>query len=706
MSSMLGVTFLAVSKVIVSVLIGAITCNSIPNTSSTLRDFSFLISNVLLPSLTLANTARSVDAEVLIRCSILIVFSFITIGLGIFCGAVLNKTLFRLKRTSSGIPLELKDDVRLVLQYEQPNLTPAQRREAIKQKKKIQGTPYVAVVLSDKLRDMGVDGHEVVPSLEVPGVETEEFPGYSWGSWVACSIQNNVTLPLSVLQNLAVSLPWIDFVQGTAYIFVFSMAGTMFLWAAGPYFVERAQRETIQQHLIRQLIVKHKKLQNRCDAATQTEVAAVGSPVKHSTGHLPPVAHDEHAEPTMEVSGMDVMATLPSVTVGMEVVTPSSPPEMVADSGVQTEMNMSPTTMRRVFPSTEAMVEQIPYNWETAGLIRVKYAGEMREEKKSDTWKKFVHSSKQLGWRLFTNLPFMSIVLGIIIGVIPPIRGLFFDGGVLEMLMDAISLVAQGSIPCSLLLLGANLVGSTAEAVGGSDDVRMRDSEQNTEFLLTQEDWEVLGVENPDIDGYNAAHEHVEFDIHASFSLQSMLQQRAQAYNRQVAAPQRVTEAGATGTTTTTTTGSGADHAPSAVAAASRSVAPQVDMAEDEAPKEKTVMDEVRSALSLSGVKPKFVWGIIGVRLGFAPAFSYVVLLFLIKTMPFLFGGRGTEDKTLLVVLFAEMAAPTAINSALLYNAREFMTYPWAKMLFFQYILCTITQVVWMSLALVIAESV
>ncbi|CAD2213961.1 hypothetical protein AGDE_17143 [Angomonas deanei] len=122
----------------------------------------------------------------------------------------------------------------------------------------------------------------------------------------------------------------------------------------------------------------------------------------------------------------------------------------------------------------------------------------------------------------------------------------------------------------------------------------------------------------------------------------------------------------------------------------------------DTAPEESSGLS---SAFSMKNVSKKFVWGLIVARLLVVPGLTFAFLVFLAKSMPFLFGGKGTEDRTLLLVLFSQVAAPTAINSALLYNSADFMTYPWAKMLFFQYLLCTLSTVLWTSLGLSFVES-
>ena len=751
---MLGVTFIAVSKVIVSVLVGVLTTSSIPNSKSTLRDFGFLISTVLLTSLTVSNTAKSATLELLMRCSILILFSVLLTIWGLMWGMACSAILFRRNPDLSGIPVELRHDVRLELlfdeeeeeeeeeedeaataavrsQQQQPS-SPSQQgslaspnqplnKSSSKKKKNKTHAPYVAVVLSEHLREVGVDGSDVVPSLDVPDKSLEDTAGYVWAMWVGCSTQNGVTLPISLITNIASSVDFVDFAQAAAYIFVFAISYILYLWAAGPAFVEQGEKASRKQRLIRELITKHKKMTGRCDATTQT----LSFPVDHVLQY----ADDDEAAASRAIESASSAAT-PACEEGNPLTRARRGPR--SDSGSssstvagnddshshnlsasastasfssassQTDANamdardtrytsaavaisvpdaptvMSPNTAGR-YAFTMATAEQIPYDWHTAGFIRVKYERDLRALKKmtlSERMTSFGHAAWCLVRKLMVNPPFLSVVVGIVLGVITPVRNLFFDGGALEMIMDAVTLVGQGSIPASLLLLGANLVGSATGAGAVADeDMRMRHAEQNTDNKLHDEEWQLLGEDRHYAAWYENEHKDIRYDLHNSFSPQ-LLRQLGEGPTAYVAQSPR-----------------------SGGVAAAPSVVP---MEEDEVNKKppNKILAGIQKTLSIRGISKRFVWGVIGLRLIVAPAFSFVVLVFLIKVMPFLFGGRGTYDKTLIMVLMVELASPTAINSTLIFNARQFMTFPWAKMLFFQYILCTVTMVMWASLGL------
>jgi predicted permease len=63
----------------------------------------------------------------------------------------------------------------------------------------------------------------------------------------------------------------------------------------------------------------------------------------------------------------------------------------------------------------------------------------------------------------FLSPPIVGALLGLALGVIPPLRALFVaDGAALRVLMDAAEVVGDGVIPCALIVLGANLADTPA----------------------------------------------------------------------------------------------------------------------------------------------------------------------------------------------------------------------------------------------------
>ncbi|KAG5508789.1 hypothetical protein JKF63_05288 [Porcisia hertigi] len=748
--NMLGVTFIAVGKVIVAVLIGALTSKSIPHSGTTLRNFGVLISTLLLPCLTLSNTAKSVDLDMLIGCSALIFFSIILIACGLLWGIVLASLFFRLKSKHSGVPKELCKDLRLEVCYDKvaaggAHADGAPRTAPTKKSCTTRSVPYVSMVLSEHFRDVGVDGSEVVNALEVPDEIQEEYAGYAYATWVGCSAQNGVTLPLSVLLNIASSVSFIDAAHCAAYIFVFAMSYMLYLWSACPAFVKAGQRAARKQRLLREILIKHKEMMGRCDAMTQT----FSLPISEVVGGDEDAEWSEMDNPEGEAQssgesrkGVNTLTRSPPASsapsagrtiyrdkgtstlgVGDETAAGAlndkashpvdshtrleNPGRSLGNSLTRTDrsfvgacgrdsasggklklsgspVSMLPTaTAERVYAMATAV--QLPPDWVSTGLIRVRYESEMKALGKRTVSEK----ARQLGSallgltkKLMTSPPFLSVVVGIFIGIVPPLRGLF-QGGPLEMVMDAITLIGEGSIPSSLMLLGANLVDSSTDAAGsaaGATARRLRHAEQNTVYPLHPKDWQLLGEGSAYARWYDAEHANIEFGLHKSFSPQTLI------HDGRLPASMMMPR--------------GARASSIVPMAEHNNIDDDDERIDSGKTGRKSFLFSVRRILSLQGTQPVFIWGIIVFRMLISPIFSFLLLMFLIHTMPFLFGGQGSLDKTLIMVLMVELATPTAINTTLLFNAYQFMTYPWAKMLFFQYILCTVSVVMWASIGL------
>jgi predicted permease len=71
----------------------------------------------------------------------------------------------------------------------------------------------------------------------------------------------------------------------------------------------------------------------------------------------------------------------------------------------------------------------------------------------------------------FLSPPIIAALVGLALGVIPPLRGLFVaEGAALRVFIDAAEVVGDGVIPCALIVLGANL----AETPPGSAGLPLR----------------------------------------------------------------------------------------------------------------------------------------------------------------------------------------------------------------------------------------
>ncbi|KAF5223642.1 hypothetical protein ECC02_003374 [Trypanosoma cruzi] len=658
---MFGVTVLAVTKVVVAVCIGAFASQRIPNASVTVRDFTFVIANILLPCLTFYNVASSINAELLIRCSVLFFFSLFVIGSGLLCGTAASKLMFRV--SCSGIPHGLRDSLRYTLIYQDAEGRHV-KRAARGQRHLPSLKPVVCVLVSGALETQEVEPEEVLPLLEPPGVEYEEQPFYQYASLIACSLQNTVTLPLSLLQALAESLAWIDLAAGTSFIFIYSLSTTASLWSFGPALVGRAQKETNKRRKIRELLELHKKLQGCCDVATQTEVNEEFSLIASPIGlNAPPFLSGK--QPNAKF--LSTIREAASKKIVHEKEGEENASKMMAaatahSTGEQTDI--PPGAWRWCLAAAPATVETFHYNWKERGLISVMYTRDFEDEAETErqnrnTLFSFLRALKNIGVRLFKTVAFTSLIAGLVVGLTPPLRWLLFEGP-LSMLTDSIALVAQGSIPSSLLLLGANLMGSTS-LTAPAPEVRLREAEQNTEFPLDD-----TSADPKDTEDYNERHEVIEFDEHASFTLMSLQQQLQQA--PVVVSTATSCENSTTDSPDTFFSGSG-------------------------------WMSAVRRVFTLHGVWKSFVFGIIFIRLLVIPAAGFLLVLLLRRTAPSLFGEKR-EQNVLILVLLGELAAPTAINGTILFNSRQYMPGVWSRMLFFQYLICTLTIVLWCSLSL------
>ncbi|RNF03404.1 putative transporter [Trypanosoma rangeli] len=659
---MFEVTVLAVAKVIVAVCIGAATSRQIPNASVTIRDFTFVIANILLPCLTFHNTASAVNVEVLIRCSVLFLFSLTAIGTGLLCGLVASKLMFRVSRT--GIPKELQHSLRYLLTYRdaEGNNVHLGARHGSNRGHQTPLRPVVCVLVSGTLETQKVEPEELLPLLEPPGVEYEEQPFYHYAALIACGLQNSVTLPLSLLQTMAESLAWIDLALGTSYIFIYSLVVSISVWGLGPAFVDRGKKETGKRRMIRELLELHKKLQHCCDAATQTEVHETLSllvfPGVMTVAPLPSSDWPGALQPSTaaESAARNNVAYEDGVDDEAAVLT------VVAARRSGEQADVPPRPGRWFLAATPATCETFRYNWRERDFVRVVYLSDFKDEVETERQKgnalvDFGRSCKKVSLRLLQTLAFTSVVAGFIVAVTPPLRWLFFEGP-LSMVMDSIGLVAQGSIPSSLLLLGTNLAG-TSHTMTAAPEVRLREAEQNTAFPLAD-----VSVDPTYAAAYNELHEAIEFDEHASFALKTLQQYEpvavpmATAYEGPAAATASVPSSG--------------------------------------------VLRSLRRACALHGVRKGFVFGITFIRLLVVPAVGFAMVLLTQKAFPSLFGEQR-RNNVLLLVLLGELAAPSALNATILFNARQYMPGAWSKMLFFQYITCALTFMLWCTLALWVA---
>eukprot|EP00796_Vickermania_ingenoplastis_P006989 gene6989-4953_t len=806
---MLSVTFSSVTKVIVAVLIGAYSSGSIPFRKTTMLDFSFLIAAVLLPALTIVNTARTVDLKALIECSILIVLSVVYTIIGsafaflfqLLCfnsrsGAFIGRSI------GSGIPGDLQKDVRLLLRYdttqtmENENSVERPARPAVGNRK---GIPYVAIRLSKRWQQAGVTARDIVPHLTAPTPESDYTGAYGWSSHIAFGILNSVTLPLSLLESLTAGVPWASFEAASAYTFVFSIFPTVYAWTGGPYFVRKSKRETKKRLYIRLLLEEHLTRRHLSDAATQTGPEAADgedTDLSAATAAAAAAGHCERFPYDWESAGL-VRRYRRSAFGPMESVEPSALPsaapsgpssvvcamaeeregsaglvaegnpfsetetetddddddddverdrarnnhimgteamESAAQEGETNDSNTdttnahpptstlsrregacgkrgvhatpppreghragpseSPQGSREAEVSTMIVLDAPPLLLPAAGVRRRKYNFARR-------LLHFVQLLGQQSRQLLKNPPFMSIIIGMVIGLVPVLHDAFFDGGPLEMLMDATALVGQGNIPCALMMLGASLAGTGGLSAGGESEAADVTNPLRAAGCRLQRSGERqmrhAGTSTTEDEAERKSTKgHAEVDP-ATAAAMALLKEpstftvswRYDAEGRLV----HVRDAHTIHLLPGSTVAGGGGGAAAAETVASDTA------------KSSSAVQSVMAMASLKGISQLYVFGVIAIRLLLIPFISYLMVVAMVESMPFLFGGRGNEDLTMILILFIELAVPTAINSTIMFAQQDFMMYHWAKMLFLQYVLTIPSMVLWTWLGLRYTET-
>ncbi|KAG8347090.1 hypothetical protein TRVL_02082 [Trypanosoma vivax] len=312
----------AVLQVVLAVCICSIASQKIPSITAVTRDLSFLISHLLLPCLTFYNVAESLNIELLLQCSVLVVFSVVFALIGMVLGSVASALLFRTKNT--GIPPKLQRNVRFELLNRVANASDPVNCGAIDDCKEF--VLYVVVrgpVIAD-----GFDARELVSSLRVPDEEYEKEPLYSCATILAMSVQNAITAPLSLIQAISMSMDWVDMGKSTSYIFMYSIVVTVVLWGVGPLLVSKAKRETERRHATRLIMEKQMRLQKYRDVTTQTEVRGAASHLVSGGGSAcTPQPPSSRAWERVEVSATrndskaPAAAAQPSICKGLDSIT-------------------------------------------------------------------------------------------------------------------------------------------------------------------------------------------------------------------------------------------------------------------------------------------------------------------------------------------------------------------------------------------------
>ncbi|AAZ13321.1 transporter, putative [Trypanosoma equiperdum] len=642
----------AVTQVVFAICFCTGVSTFIPNLVETAKDMSVFVSHLLIPSLTFYNIATPLSVELLKKCSVLILFAALIVVLGVLIAQLASFFLFRVKNT--GIPRDLQRSVHFKL---------LRRRGRRESDDGVSGksTHILNIVVNGEREELPIEPRDVLERLEPPEEEYENEPFYCCAMTLALCVQNAVTIPLSLLQALAETLPWIDLEAGTAYIFMYSIVTICVVWGVGPVLVRRAKKTTDKRRIIRELMEQQRRLQNCHEATTQTEVSC-------TTSRLASPTFPMLSDPPANVDGSSGEARAGGPVHRSGVAPESSTSDRGAARYSIGEVNQSHDAARCpivLLTTTPSTCQIFGCDLVETGQIRVISRSQFaREEAEANAGVSCLGSSmawlKRTVVQLLRTPSFTSVILGVFVGIISPLKGLFV-GGNLSPVMDILSALAKGSIPCSLFLLAANFMNPKA-TVPAPKPVRMRDAEQNTDFPLDD-----ITVNRSFAETYYRERQDITFDIHASFT------------------PAHLSQPG-----TGSAAGGRADFAPFATST------PATDP-------RKGFLTTLYDMFSLNGINKNFMFGVIVLRLIVMPAVGYGLVLAVLYISPSMLGG-GSSQNVLLLVLLGQLASPSAINCNILFVAERYMPHVWAKMLFFQYVCCIVTLTGWYGLSIYIVR--
>lgn len=710
---MFQAAFKAVSTVLISVLVGAFTCSMVPYTQTSIKDFTYLITTVLQPALIVTNMGDSVSVKMLEECVVLLILDLFFISVGLVWGYFFPRFLrsHLPSNQNACLPLSYRDRVSIRLRYEcrrvhdeeseerasahDSGSFPAGESVELQKESVLPSSPFASSVLdfasptsmaspSSSMPEKCVkvpyvelkwraavsagEVESVVAQLHPPEPSADLLASIGWISFIAFSMLNTVTLPLSLLDSLCQDLSWLNFEEASAYVFVYSMPAIVYVWGLGPYFVQRGKKKVKEQSCFRRLLEEHRVRQHLVDVGTQTS---------------------EREELWEEVT-------------------------------------------------------RAPYAWETAGLVRsvvvegdeAAGADEDEDEDRNpmEMVQRVARSGRKLLHRLLLNPPLIAIFVGSVVGAVPFLKSLFFGpGAVFSVITDALNIIAAGSIPACLLMLGMNLTGGGRKSKTGEEGESARRNANAPAGLP---------------DGIA----HVYGGIERSENIRKPLQKFLRDASTSAVAPVPVvschppadTPPISEGETSIDPSESSSPLGPECFVRCSYDESGKKQLVYPErsvlahssstgiafgASREVTTAASVESTVVVpaggveegstweqwkskigrvswfGGLHPTFVLGVVVARLLLIPSISFLIMISFSKIFPFMFGGRGKEDLSMIMTVFVEVGAPTAINSGILFASQEFMVEQWIKMLFLQYVLSIGSTVFWTWLGLKFTET-
>jgi hypothetical protein len=745
------VTCAAMLQILVAVVVGAAACRGIPNVSPTLRDFSFVISRLLVPCLIGSHMIVSMSVTLLLDSMVLVVFSVLGICVGTLCARIVNLLLFTPSEcewteqlTANGITL---------MTVTERSVDSAERRTCtLTGSGKGRKGPPVLRVMVDSSRCCLSDS-EIYCLLHAPPSDWEDAVAYRCMCSIACSIQNTVVIPLSLIAPIASSVAWIDLSAAVTYLFVYNIVVTVFFWGMGTFTVLEAAEESRRLRERREVLQRIERLvANSYDAATQTlsetelqelsqwhhqqqrlfsmggnrssfagsaAAAAVTQSsvveINHSSSSIlaNPLLfpHDDGSEGVGAIVAKDPLGSSLS-SVGSITGTGGSlevarnrqnweqqrqQQQQVGDDGAA-DGNVG---LRGRCEAPALHVHRFRFDCRATRMVEiVRQSHQSRHPHDPDVT--VVASSSRRGgtappaavvvWlrRLlrtcasFANPPFVTTIVALLIGLLP-FKSAMISLGPVRMVLDCMILVGAACVPASLLLLGANLSGLSGAPT--TMDVKLRHSSAQAQQLLLDEE----GAGDLFLSSLVAAEQ--------SFLLVDFVSQEPD-----MATATCVVDPSHRGLADSFRRAQLAPAAPLAKVAVLRSsfftTAREKLAAWANAAGLSSVWTFAKALLSIKGVvKANLIVAVVVLRSVVIPGVSFILIHLCVRMNVFP-SISAPQHNTLLLVLFLEVSAPSAINTALLFSMRQFSTKPFAKLLLYLYLSALWSVVLWLSVAM------
>ena len=637
-----------VSQIVVTVLIGAVGSWGVKDSQHVFKDFGFIITNVLVPSLFFTHMLASVTASLLLSSSILIFFSMLSVALGYFLSNIISRVVFpdsgfaltSIPRDAATVSVEnmstdeSKEKLSVVIEYDP---------EAIG---RYLSLPPGAASWSDVTHRQSIES-ALLDTLEAPKDTTSALRpnGYKCMLIIGSMIQNTFVLPLSLVDSLyhsSATFEWIDIEQTTAYIFFFNIVITIMFWTAGPVVVRSASKEHHRRVFAIAAVREHIKLRRCASTGTDTYNIREGAVVSPKS---------------------DVASCLPyweSVGGNHKI--------SVRRKGYRQE------------ESTEEGSASVVFLLLNSPKFRSSVAKSISP---------------------MINLPIIALFAGLILGLIPWTRWLFMEGP-FTSIREPLALLGDGTVPAALLLLGANLT-SNFSAVDDDEAAMRHFSHGPTEDVSALNHHRQLATE-----AFQRRTERPrELTLPPADEEERELQMIVEVRDEVTDATR--TGAGGTGQLPPKTPRLVAytddPHIPdetevieswaASFADADRCLVDDLSTAPETTPT-KVPGRSLASLFDTTGIDVRLLIAMCAIRLVVMPAVLFVLVHFTVASQA-VESVADPQKNVLLLTLLVETSAPSAINTALLFSIYQFMTAEYSKCLLYQYTSSMLTMVLWLT---------